>query len=90
VTLPIFGVLASLVLKLPDIITGVLIPLLSLTVLIESIALIFLLDKYRLIKKFLNEEHPNINLDALEESETAFDEEATLLDQQRKHNDDYS
>ena len=74
-TLPIFGVLVSLVLKLPDRVVGVLIPLLFLIILILSAWLIFLLGKYKQCKRYLNEYHPDIDLDTFYTAKDAFDED---------------
>ena len=75
VTLPILGVLSFLVLKLPDTVIGVLIPLLSLTVLIESVTLIFLLDKNNQYKRYFKENHINLNLDDHYEAIDSFNED---------------
>ena len=74
-TLPIFGVLASVILELPDKVIGVLIPLLFLLLLIQSTFLIFLLDKYAQAKRFIDKHHPGVNLDGLEEEAEEFNDE---------------
>ena len=67
-TLPIFGVLVSLVFEIPDKVIGVLVPLLFLLLLILSAWLILLKDKLRVCQKYLKQfAQPGFNPDNQEE-----------------------
>ena len=69
-TLPIFGVLVSLVLKIPDKVIGVIVPLLFLLLLILSAWLILLKDKLTICQKYLKKFAPS-GFDADVQEETA-------------------
>ena len=72
---PIFVGLATLFLKIPDKILSVLLLILCLLLLILSLFSICLLGKYDQAKRFINEHHPNIDLDGLEKEAEGFNDE---------------